>query len=266
MKVLITKALILSVFTFSQFYSFGSVSDPAVAYAGINPSPILIPTNVSVSLTLVNLGTTSLNSDAVNIHISLSGLRPSADFDLARNISGEGSDLFDWVYDRETNSFTGTLNCEWSFARGGSVQISNLDCIVLSLPGNESVGLNAIVIAPDEINASKSNDSTNAYTSSSVTVSSNIKEGVPAMDLVGPEVQHEDEPATFYPNPVKERLVIRNAGPCEIRLLNTKGELIYQSAYSDECGVDMRGFPSGIYVVKITGRNGLIRSGKVLKE
>jgi hypothetical protein len=41
---------------------------------------------------------------------------------------------------------------------------------------------------------------------------------------------------------------------------------MYQSAYSDESGVDMRGFPSSIYVVKITERNGLICTGKILKE
>jgi hypothetical protein len=70
----------------------------------------------------------------------------------------------------------------------------------------------------------------------------------------------------FYPNPVRDRLLIRNAGQGEIEVWNTKGELMFHSTYRDERGVDMRSFPSGIYVLKIIGQNGLIHTGKVLKE
>jgi hypothetical protein len=265
MKNLIIKMLMLSAFSFSQLYSFGSVPDPAVAYAHVNPSPILRPTGVSVSLTVVNLGAAT-KSDDVSIHVSLSGLRPPVSFDLGKNISGEGSELFNWIYDLETNSFIGTLNSEWSFARRGSVQISNLECTALSMPGKESVGLNVIVIAPDEINARKTNDNVNAYTSSSVVVSSRLKEGAPAPDVREAGVSGGDEFTTFFPNPVKQWLGIRNAGEGEIQVLNTKGELMYKAEYIGKQGVDMSSLSAGIYVIKITDRNGRIQIKKVLKE
>ena len=60
----------------------------------------------------------------------------------------------------------------------------------------------------------------------------------------------------FYPNPVKDRLVVRGLTPdTEVSLLNMMGKKVGETmSVSVDCELDMSGLPAGIYLIKINGK------------
>jgi hypothetical protein len=68
----------------------------------------------------------------------------------------------------------------------------------------------------------------------------------------------------LYPNPVSDILHISTLQPGEkkITLLNLKGQIVFEEKISDnQLRIDMRGFPAGVYHLRINGDN-----YKVMKE
>jgi hypothetical protein len=70
----------------------------------------------------------------------------------------------------------------------------------------------------------------------------------------------------LYPNPVKDLLKIGGNKTGRIQLLNLSGELRYEAESIPEQGIDMRGFSSGLYLVKIISRDRSVSVRKVVKQ
>lgn len=72
---------------------------------------------------------------------------------------------------------------------------------------------------------------------------------------------------SIYPNPVKEQLTITGSSIKDIVIVNTIGQvLIEQKNYSSKAVIDVGALSTGIYFIKITGRNGAEQVRKFLKE
>ena len=83
-----------------------------------------------------------------------------------------------------------------------------------------------------------------------------------------PETTTTDCPFTFYPNPVKDNLTLRfddGAEPKSVELYDLAGRLVGTKPNGLEC-IDMSAMPSGVYLLRITTKDGTSYHEKVLKE
>ena len=77
--------------------------------------------------------------------------------------------------------------------------------------------------------------------------------------------------AVFYPNPVKNRLLIKGfvageAKTSKVQVWDAAGRLVRESTGVPVEGIDMSLLPTGIYTVSISRHNGGTTVRKVIKE
>lgn len=81
-------------------------------------------------------------------------------------------------------------------------------------------------------------------------------EGIAAADL------------SVYPNPSSDKLFIRDNGTVkDVVINNLNGNAVYRSSASFEAGnglIDVTKLPQGMYIVKVTRKNGLVSTSKVV--
>ncbi len=73
----------------------------------------------------------------------------------------------------------------------------------------------------------------------------------------------------MYPNPVAERLLLKTGDLSQIRrveLYNASGKSVLEAETVTASGIDVKGLPTGFYVVKVTRTNGSTDTFKVLKQ
>lgn len=73
----------------------------------------------------------------------------------------------------------------------------------------------------------------------------------------------------MYPNPVAERLLLKTGDLGQIRrveLYNTSGKSVLESETVTASGIDVKGLPTGLYVVKVTRTNGSTDTFKIVKQ
>lgn len=73
----------------------------------------------------------------------------------------------------------------------------------------------------------------------------------------------------MYPNPVAERLLLKTGDLSQIRrveLYNASGKSVLESETVTASGIDVKGLPTGLYVVKVTRTNGSTDTFKVVKQ
>jgi hypothetical protein len=70
----------------------------------------------------------------------------------------------------------------------------------------------------------------------------------------------------FFPNPVKDWLKISSSNIGSIQLINLSGKIIYQSASIPVNGIDMREFPTSMYLIKVILNDGSRIIRKIIKQ
>ncbi|MCE7040412.1 DUF4347 domain-containing protein [Dyadobacter sp. CY312] len=80
-------------------------------------------------------------------------------------------------------------------------------------------------------------------------------------------VHFESKRLSAYPNPVSEKLFIKD-GPTvnSVKLYNVNGILVFSAASFPEKGLDVRPLASGMYIVNITDQSGKVETLKFVKE
>jgi predicted acyl esterase len=95
---------------------------------------------------------------------------------------------------------------------------------------------------------------------------------LPLFDGVGVSIKEEnkEEDANWfvYPNPANNEInIVTNfADSYTIRIFNLTGQLVMDSQGSGNQKINIGALSTGIYIVKITTKNGLIKSQKLIKE
>ncbi len=75
------------------------------------------------------------------------------------------------------------------------------------------------------------------------------------------------ENVQIYPNPVNDEFHIDNAANSEVRMFNLLGQEVFSGKLnSSKESVDIRGLPSGTYVVQIISGSGEVQNYRVVKE
>ena len=70
----------------------------------------------------------------------------------------------------------------------------------------------------------------------------------------------------IYPNPSYSKIIVETTGKGYLTILNLNGkELLQQEITSPSTTIDVKGLPSGIYIVKVIGEKG-IQVGKFIKQ
>jgi len=72
-----------------------------------------------------------------------------------------------------------------------------------------------------------------------------------------------------YPNPVKDYWFIMNkeSGELDVFISDITGRLLLEKrSSSPKISIDLNQYPSGLYLYRITGREGVLLQGKVVKE
>ena len=69
-------------------------------------------------------------------------------------------------------------------------------------------------------------------------------------------------PVMVFPNPAKDRATIEGIEPAEIQIYNLQGQSV--RIFSDTNEIDVNGLPEGIYLLRITNREGLTHSTKLV--
>ena len=83
-----------------------------------------------------------------------------------------------------------------------------------------------------------------------------------------PEMTNKDCPFIIYPNPVKDQLTLRfddGSEPESVELYDLAGRLVGTKSNGLEC-IDMSAMPSGMYLLRVTMKEGTSYHEKILKE
>ena len=83
-----------------------------------------------------------------------------------------------------------------------------------------------------------------------------------------PEMTNKDCPFIIYPNPVKDQLTLRfddGSEPESVELYDLAGRLVGTKSNGLEC-IDMSAMPSGMYMLRVTMKDGSRYHEKILKE
>lgn len=67
----------------------------------------------------------------------------------------------------------------------------------------------------------------------------------------------------IFPNPVRDLLSIKWNQPATVNILTITGQMLYTSTFTGRIDLDMKAYPTGIYMVKITGEETVVK--KVVK-
>ena len=71
----------------------------------------------------------------------------------------------------------------------------------------------------------------------------------------------ENEHVILYPNPANEKVTIEGVEAKEVQVYNTFGQLVKTVRNSNE--VSLEGLPQGVYLLRITGMNGIVYTNKI---
>jgi photosystem II stability/assembly factor-like uncharacterized protein len=69
---------------------------------------------------------------------------------------------------------------------------------------------------------------------------------------------------TVFPNPTNDKIVIEGIRPTEVQVYNTLGQLVKTAKGSNE--INMENLVEGVYLLKVTDKEGTIHTGKVIKK
>jgi hypothetical protein len=211
------------------------------------------------------LGTHTLQSDPKSkaytaITISLSGL------DGGVEPFGGGAELFDWVYDPTTKTYTGSAKDGQLLAdKFYPIELAGLE--IAKNSASEQTGFAANLTAPSDLLAANNENNghmslyLNTPSTASAAVTSNQRAPVMAVNDISSESSQ-----ILYPNPVKDRLKVEGNKTWQVQLLNLNGEIKYDAVNIPLEGIDMSGFSSGLYLVKIISSDGSASIRKVVKE
>lgn len=216
------------------------------------------------------LGTHTLQSDPKSkahavITISLSGL------DGGVEPSGGGAELFDWVYNPTTKAYTGSAkNVQLLADKFYPIELAGL--VIAKNSASEQTGFTANLTPPSDLLAANNENNghislyLNTPSTASAAVTSNQR--APVTTVNGTDVNHisSESVPILYPNPVKDRLKVECNKTWRVQLLNLNGEIKYDAVNIPIGGIDMSGFSSGLYLVKIISSDGLVTVQKVLKQ
>jgi hypothetical protein len=75
-----------------------------------------------------------------------------------------------------------------------------------------------------------------------------------------------DNEISFYPNPVKDLLKISGGASGKVQLINNAGKVVFSSDNIPTEGIDMVSLSAGVYLVRITHKDGSLMNGKVVKQ
>jgi hypothetical protein len=217
------------------------------------------------------LGTHTLQSDHkskahAEITISLGGI------DGGVEPTGEGAELFDWVYDPTSKTYTGSaMDGQLLADKFYPIELAGL--VISKNSASEQTGFTANLTPPSDLLATnnESNGHMSLYlntplSTASTSETSNQRAPVTAVNgEVINDISSELAPI-LYPNPVKDRLKIEGNKTWQVQLLNLNGEIKYDAVNIPVEGIDMSGFSSGLYLIKIISSNGSVTVQKVLKQ
>lgn len=71
---------------------------------------------------------------------------------------------------------------------------------------------------------------------------------------------------SFYPNPVKDLLKVTGINSGTVQVLNTSGKTVLNLNHIPANGIDMSAMPAGIYIVTISGKDGISTAKKIVKH
>lgn len=211
------------------------------------------------------LGTHTLQSDPKSkahaaITISLSGL------DGGVEPSGGGAELFDWVYDPTTKTYTGSaMDGQLLADKFYPIELAGL--VIAKNSAREQTGFMANLTAPSDLLAAHNENNVhmslylNTPSTASAAETSNQRAPVTAVN----DINSESAPI-LYPNPVKDRLKVEGNKTSQVQLFNLNGEIKYDAVNIPVGGIDMSGLSSGLYLVKIISSDGSVTVQKVLKQ
>ena len=69
---------------------------------------------------------------------------------------------------------------------------------------------------------------------------------------------------TVFPNPTNDKIVIEGIKPTEVQVYNTLGQCVKTAKGSNE--INMENLAEGVYLLKVTDKEGTIHTGKVIKK
>jgi hypothetical protein len=75
-----------------------------------------------------------------------------------------------------------------------------------------------------------------------------------------------DAQISFYPNPVKDLLKIKGATTGKVQLINNAGKVVFSSGNIPTEGIDMVNLSAGVYLIRITHKDGSSTVRKVVKQ
>lgn len=75
-----------------------------------------------------------------------------------------------------------------------------------------------------------------------------------------------DTQINFYPNPVKDLLKIKGVAVGKVQLINNAGKVIYSTTHIPTEGIDMSKLLTGVYLIRITHKDGSSTIRKVVKQ
>lgn len=74
---------------------------------------------------------------------------------------------------------------------------------------------------------------------------------------------------SFYPNPVAEKLIIKSndfSTVKNVKIYDASGRTVYQSSATPTNEIDVQNFSSGLYVVQLVSKTGVVITHKIIKQ
>jgi hypothetical protein len=212
------------------------------------------------------LGTHTLQSDHKSkahavITISLGGI------DGGVEPSGGGAELFDWVYDPTTKTYTGSaMDGQLLADKFYPIELAGL--VISKNSASEQTGFTANLTPPSDLLATnnESNGHMSLYLNTPLSTASTSETSNQRAPITAVNDIKSESALILYPNPVKDRLKIEGNKTGRVQLLNLNGEIKYDAVNIPVEGIDMSGFSSGLYLIKIISSNGSVTVQKVLKQ
>jgi hypothetical protein len=77
-----------------------------------------------------------------------------------------------------------------------------------------------------------------------------------------------DNDVKVFPNPTHSEVhfSVPNGSESELKLLDVAGKTLIKREFRSEVSLDLSQFPSGLFFYQVTGADGSIKSGRLIKE
>ena len=82
--------------------------------------------------------------------------------------------------------------------------------------------------------------------------------------ITGVVEEYENDGVTILPNPTNGHVHIEGAGAAEVMVYNAIGQLV--KTVQDTNEIELKGWPKGMYLLRIIDENGAIATKKVMVE